>query len=166
MNTKPATTKARKSRDASVAVPRNSAALTVRRAEAADSAPLVFLFDTVMRKDYFLRRGQLIDMLRSPYHQVYVAEIDRILVGVAITTRNTRLVNVLVHPTYRGLGIGKALVDASGVTEVRAKLDMSTGDPRPFYARLGYQPGPRTGKRHNIELMSRPKTSDESEVTT
>ena len=128
-------------------------ALTVRPALASDGAPLSFFFDTVMRRDYFLRRGQLADMLQSPYHTVWVAEIDSILVGVAITTRGTRLVNALVHPAYRGLGIGRALVRCSGAREVRAKLDMSSGDPRPFYAALGFRAPGETNAKGNVEIM-------------
>jgi GNAT superfamily N-acetyltransferase len=128
-------------------------ALTVRPAGRSDAVPLGFFFDAVLRKDYFLRRGQLADMLKSPYHQVYVAELDTVLVGVAVTTRGTRLVNALVHPAYRGLGIGRALVQYSGATEVRAKIDMSTGDPRAFYRSLGFESAGRVGKRNNIENM-------------
>lgn len=138
---------------AAATAPDRAVSLTVRPAETGDAVPLAFFFDTVLRKDYFLRRGQLTDMLDSPYHQVWVAEIDAILVGVAITTCGTRLVNALVHPAYRGMGIGRALVYHTGATEVRAKLDLSTGDPRPFYEALGFQ---TTGKRNgkgNIEVM-------------
>jgi GNAT superfamily N-acetyltransferase len=134
---------------------RTPVALAVRPAGASDAVPLGFFFDAVLRKDYFLRRGQLADMLRSPYHQVFVAEIDTILVGIAIQTRGTRLVNVLVHPGYRGLGIGRALVQHSGATEVRVKLDMSTGDPRGFYAALGFEPAGRTPGNGHIEVMRR-----------
>ncbi|MBK9127879.1 MAG: GNAT family N-acetyltransferase [Phycisphaerales bacterium] len=129
--------------------------LTVRRAAPSDEAPLSFFFDTVLRRDYFVRRGQLGELLRSAYHQVWVAEIDCILVGVAITTRSTRLVNAIVHPAYRGLGIGQALVNASGASEVRAKLDMSSGDPRGFYERLGFKATGETNEKGNIELMRR-----------
>jgi len=132
---------------------RKSVALTLRPAGPRDAQPLSFFFDTVLRRDYFLRRGQLTDMLRSPYHQVYVAEIDRVLVGVAITTRGTRLVNALVHPAYRGLGIGRALVGYSGATEVRAKRDLSSGDPRGFYAALGFESTGQTNGKGNIEVM-------------
>ncbi len=129
--------------------------LSVRPACGSDEAPLGFFFDTVLRRDYFLRRGQLHDMLKSRYHQVYVAEIDDVLVGVAITTKGTRLVNALVHPNYRGLGIGRALVECSGATEVRAKLDMSTGDPRGFYSGLGFAAVGRAPGQPNIEIMKR-----------
>ena len=129
------------------------ATLTVRPALAGDAAPLSFFFDAVLRRDYFVRRGQLMEMLTSRYHQVYVAEIDAVLVGVAVTTHGTRLVNALVHPAYRGLGIGRALVQATGATEVRAKVDMSTGDPRGFYRALGFESAERGGNGGNIETM-------------
>jgi ribosomal protein S18 acetylase RimI-like enzyme len=132
---------------------RPPAALTVRPASVGDVVPLSFFFDTALRKDYFLRRGQLVDMLRSPYHQIFVAEIDTILVGIAVMTRGTRLINALVHPAYRGLGIGRALVQQSGATEVRAKLDMSTGDPRGFYRALGFASTGRARASNNIETM-------------
>jgi len=132
------------------------AALSVRRSAPGDLAPLNFFFDTVLRRDYFLRRGQLEEILAGERHHVFVAEIDSVLVGVAITTRPARLVNVLVHPAYRGLGIGKALVAASGAREVRAKTDMVSGDPRKFYQSLGFRRTGRFNAKRNIELMARP----------
>jgi len=131
------------------------APLRLRRASAGDLPALEFFFDAVLRRDYFVRRGQLEDILRGRHHRVHIAEIDGVLVGVAITTRGCSLVNALVHPAYRGLGIGRALVEASGARRVRAKLDMSTGDPRPFYEKLGFvATGQRNGKG-NIELMEK-----------
>jgi GNAT superfamily N-acetyltransferase len=118
--------------------------------------PLSFFFDTVLRRDYFIRRGQLEDLVTGRRHRVLVAELDAVLVGAAITTRGSRLVNALVHPAYRGLGIGQALVECSGATEVRAKLDARAGDPRGFYRSLGFvATGARNGKG-NIEVMRLP----------
>lgn len=131
----------------------DAAQLYVRPAGKSDFTPLLFFFDTALRRDYFMRRGQLEDILTSERHRAFVAELDDVLVGVAILTRGARLVNVLVHPSYRGLGIGRALIESSAAREVRAKLDMSTGDPRGFYDRLGFNgTGQRNGKG-NIELM-------------
>jgi len=139
--------------DESGDVAEHSAALTVRVAQRGDAVPVGFFFDAMLRRDYFLRRGQLEDTLRSAYHQVWIAEIDAVLVGVAITTRGTRLVNVLVHPGYRGLGIGRALVGQSGAEEVRVKTDMSGGDPRGFYGKLGFRSTGERNAKGNIELM-------------
>ncbi len=146
---------------------RPAARLTVRTALEGDLIPLSFFFDAILRQDYFLRRGQLQEILRGGRHRAFVAEIDGVLVGVAVVTRGTRLVNVLVHPAYRGLGIGRALVTCSGATEVRAKRDMSTGDPRGFYRALGFvESGGVIGNRENIELMRRasPETGSPARI--
>jgi len=148
---------ARRSQRPAQRAPHAPAALTVRPCRKSDLKPLLFFFDAVLRRDYFLRRGQLEELVRGPHHRVFVAELDAVLVGVAVLTRGTRLVNALVHPAYRGLGIGRALIRGGGATEVRAKIDMSSGDPRGFYRSLGFiTTGLRNGKG-NIELMRLPK---------
>ena len=135
---------------------KTTAQLDVRPANLSDATPLTFFFDTILRRDYFMKRGQLADMLAHTRHRILVAELDSVLVGIAIQTSGTRLVNVLVHPAYRGLGIGAALVEASGSSEVRAKLDMSTGDPTAFYKALGFHPTGQSNAKGNIELLRRP----------
>lgn len=151
MSTVPVTTPSRGAAESD----RTARQVTVRPARPNDLVPLSFFCDTALRKDYFLRRGQLADMLCSLRHQVYVAEIDRVLVGLAITTRGTRLVNALVHPGYRGLGIGRALIEGSGAREARVKRDMHAGDPRGFYLALGFEPTGRINGKGNIEVMRR-----------
>ncbi len=133
------------------------AALILRRAGATDLKPLEFFFDTLLRNDYFLRRGQLAEMLDDGYHEVYVAEIDAVLVGAAITTGGARLVNVLIHPAYRGIGLGSALLNFSRAWEVRVKTDVSAGDPRGFYRRAGFRSVARDAARPHIEIMRLPE---------
>ena len=135
--------------------PQTPAHLKIRPARPEDLQPLQFFFDTTLRRDYFMRRGQLAELVAGSRHQVLVAQLDNVLVGVAVTTRGKRLVNTLIHPAYRGLGIGRALVKRTKAIEVRAKLDMSTGDPRPFYQRLGYASTGERNPKGNIELMRR-----------
>lgn len=135
------------------------AALTVRPVCASDLVPLSFFFDAVLRRDYFMRRGQLEEIIRSRRHRVYVAEIDAVLVGAAITTRGARLINALVHPAYRGLGIGRELIRCSEATEVRAKLDMSSGDPRGFYRSLGFASTGTRNRKGNIEILRLPNAA-------
>lgn len=133
-----------------------SADLHVRPAAPEDLAPLQFFFDTALRRDYFVRRGQLAEILEGPSHDVFVAELDAVLVGVAIRSAGCRLINALIHPAYRGLGLGKALVLATGVTEARVKLDMSSGDPRGFYAALGFESTGERNVKGNVEVMRAP----------
>lgn len=133
----------------------NGPRLVVREAQPDDAGPLEFFFDTLLRRDYFVRRRQVEEIVRGDRHRAYLAEIEGVLVGVAVTTRGARLVNLLVHPAFRACGVGRALVCASDAVEVRVKLDMSSGDPRGFYRALGFEPtGERNGKG-NIELMRR-----------
>jgi GNAT superfamily N-acetyltransferase len=139
-----------------VAEDRRPAVLTVRPALAGDRVPLQFFCDTLLRRDYFLRRGQLAELLSDECHEVYVAELDTVLVGLAIVTGGSRLVNVLVHPAYRGLGVGRVLVAQSGACEVRAQVAGSAGDSRPFYEALGFARTGRFNAKGNIEVLCRP----------
>jgi GNAT superfamily N-acetyltransferase len=151
------------SRNGPAATARPPARLTLRRATLHDAISLNFFFDAMLRKDYFLRRGQLTEILAGTHHKVFIAEIDCVLVGIAIVSGGSRLINVLVHPAYRGLGIGRALVEQTRATEVRAKLDMHGGDPRGFYRALGYRSTGRFNAKGNVEVM-RLATKRDSEV--
>lgn len=155
----PPAVKTRSARASAKTAAERAGELFVRRALRSDQRPLEFFFDTALRKDYFVRRGQLAEILTGRNHRVYVAELDAVLVGVAILTKGARLVNALVHPAYRGLGIGRALIEQSGAREVRAKIDMSTGDSRGFYRALGFAPTGRFNARQNVELMRKPVQS-------
>ncbi len=129
------------------------AELRIRPARQSDLVPLTFFVDALLRRDYFLRRGQLAGMLRDRYHRILVAELDHILVGLAITTRGTHLVNLLVHPAYRRLGIGRSLVERSNAASANVKLDMRSGNPRGFYEALGFGATGKRNRKGNIELM-------------
>ena len=67
-------------------VPRpQPAALTVRPSAAGDLVPLCFFFDTVLRKDYFLRRGQLEEAWRACQINTFgggVNEVQREIVAM------------------------------------------------------------------------------------
>ncbi|MBK8913591.1 MAG: GNAT family N-acetyltransferase [Phycisphaerales bacterium] len=127
--------------------------LQIRPALPGDHVPLQFFFDTTLRRDYFMRRGQLRDMLRGGRHRVWVAELAGVLVGVAITTARARLVNLLVHPACRGIGLARALVRAASPVDARVKTDGSAGDPRGFFRSLGFVSAGATPHKPHIELM-------------
>lgn len=140
-----------------------SAGLRLRRATASDAVSIRFFFDTLLRRDYFVRRGQLEELVTDKYHEVYLAELEGVLVGIAVKTRGTCLTNLLIHPAYRGLRIGRALLETTGATEVRAKLDMSSGDPRGFYRNLGFLETGVVNGKGNIAVMRRPAAHKSSQ---
>lgn len=146
--------------------PEVRAALEIRPALAGDVVPLEFFFDTTLRRDYFLRRGQLRDMLRGGRHRVWVAELAGVLVGVAITSARARLVNLLVHPACRGIGLARALVQAAAPVDARVKIDGSDGDPRGFFRALGFVSEGTTARKPNIELMAAAPSATNADTPT
>lgn len=110
----------------------------IRRAGPGDFDALRFFCDCILRRDYFIRAGQLEEILSGDRHEAWLVGEGIALVAFAILSRGSRLVNVLVHPSWRGMGLGEALVNASGATSVRVKLDMRSGDPEGFYRRIGF----------------------------
>ena len=117
--------------------------LVIRRADPRDLTAVTFFVDTCLRNDYFFRTGHLQAMLASARHRVSLIILDDALVGLAITTRPATLVNLLIHPAYRGLGIGTTVLKHVNPSAVRCKTDMSTGDPGRFYAKNAFRPHAR-----------------------
>jgi GNAT superfamily N-acetyltransferase len=126
----------------------------IRIAVADDFADVRAFLDEHLRRDYFIRSRQLREILDGRYHEtLLVIENDRVI-GVAIMTRRLRtLVNLLVAPCERKRGIADALLSRLRVERVRAKMNVSDGDPTGYYRKRGYRDSPeRTGKRH-IKIM-------------
>lgn len=110
--------------------------------------------DLYLRRDYFIPHQQLRQALRLRYHEIHLAIDGNRVLGLAIVTRGKRtLVNLLVSPCERKRGIGDALLCRARVERIRAKLDVSDGDPRSYYQRRGYRGTGEFNKKGNIEIM-------------
>lgn len=111
-------------------------------ARSADAAALSEFFDRTIRDDCFMPLGRIAEMIaRRRTHRILLAvEGDRII-GAAIATAGSRLLNLAVSPQRRGRGIGAELVRLLAPTYIRAKTNMSAGDPTPYYEGLGYCAG-------------------------
>lgn len=130
------------------------AGLWTREATAADLPVLAEFFDVLLYRDYFFRRGHLADLLEQRNVRVQVVMEGWVLVAVAVqTTSNSSLLNLLVHPAYRGLGIGRALLAMLEPERVRVKTDASTGNAAGFYRKLGYR---RVERRRRVSTYARP----------
>jgi ribosomal protein S18 acetylase RimI-like enzyme len=81
--------------------------------------------------------------------QLYVAEIGREMVGIAVIVRapdHLNLDNVAVHPRWQARGIGRALIafaeataQTYGVPEVRLYTHVTMTENIALYTRLGYE---------------------------
>jgi N-acetylglutamate synthase-like GNAT family acetyltransferase len=127
---------------------------SIRNAVADDFAIIQAFMDKHLRRDYFIPSRQLREIVSERYHEILLAMENDRLVGIAIMTRAKRtLVNLLVSPCERKRGIGDALLSRLRVERVRAKLNVSDGDPTGYYRKRGYRDSPeRTGKKH-IKIM-------------
>jgi GNAT superfamily N-acetyltransferase len=126
----------------------------IRIGVADDFAIVSAFLDEHLRQDYFIPSRQLREILDGRYHETILAIENEELVGLAIMTRRLRtLVNLLVAPCERKRGIGDALLSRLKVERIRAKLNVSDGDPTGYYRKRGYRDSPeRTGKQH-IKIM-------------
>jgi len=128
--------------------------LTYRQATKADFARILAFVDIFLRRDYLVRRAELERKLEVGT-MLIVMDAEK-LVSWAVMGKNESLWNLLVHPKYRGRHIGQTIVERFRPLIIRSKSDQSTGDPTPFYRKLGYRiVNERQGKNRNITIMQR-----------
>lgn len=119
--------------------------------------------DAVLRDDYFFRKGHWISLVADSRVQLFVVRLrpgEQVewseIVGVVVLYADSTLHNLFLAPGWRSLGIGSAIIGAVAPSTIRAKIDMSTGDPSGFYARLGFtHEKARKGKRGQIRVLTK-----------
>ena len=131
--------------------------LTWQLGSLRDFEALRTFVDTYLRRDWFERAQALAAKLRR--NRVPLLGFDGpMLVCWALMSAEGVLQNLLVHPDYRGLGIGAAALELLDAQIIRSKSDQSTGDPEEFYRRAGYHDsGLIAGRKKNIRIMIRPE---------
>lgn len=106
--------------------------------------------------DYFVPKGQQIGYLK--YKTTYLAMFDGDIIGWAVKSKNKTLIHLLITPEFRGKGIGGHLLNILDPEFVRSKSDQSTGDPKKFYEKHGYEViEADQGKHKNIDIMKTSK---------
>lgn len=125
--------------------------IRIRRAEINDIPRILGFVDIYLRRDWLLRRPYLVEKIK---HKVsYIAEENEKIVAWA-TCDKGRLYNLLIHPAYRGFGIGAHFIKFLNPSIIRSKSDQSTGDPTKFYEKLGYKIiSQKEGRKRNINIM-------------
>jgi hypothetical protein len=131
-----------------------------------DAPMLTDWADAALHDDYFFRRGHWRSLICDHDAQVYAvtlahrqeAELTQ-LVGIAITRSHSRLLNLWLERTIRGMGIGTMVLEALQPDEIRCKTDSSAGDPTDFYRSRGYDVlACGQGANHNITILRRRPT--------
>lgn len=127
---------------------RSARALRIRRGRASDAQAVLALeeaFPTDRMSARTVRR-----FLSVPSARVLVAEVDGCIGGalILLLRRNSgwaRIYSVVVHPDYRGLGIGRRLVEAAEMQARRAgrhglslEVRADNTPARSLYRSLGY----------------------------
>lgn len=128
-----------------------------------DAAQLQMWSESTLHGTYYFKRGHWNELVRNPAYQVYAIswapslDVARHqIIGLAILGRHTTLFNLYLDPHWRSQGIGSIVVRTLDPEVIRSKTDEKTGDPTPFYERLGYKViQERQGKNSNIAVMQR-----------
>lgn len=127
----------------------------IREASLDDYDTLVEFVDLELRRDYFIPRQQIRHILCGRYHQTWLAVEEGKILGVAIiSTARRTLINLLVAGCERNRGLGGALLRISKPEAIRAKLDVTAGDPREFYCSRGYLRTGEFNRKGNIEILA------------
>lgn len=109
-------------------------------------------------RDYFVPSGRHFKYVTK--YTTILALIESDIVGWCVKSNKGVLIHILVAGSFRNLGIGTKLLELADPETIRSKIDQASGDPADFYLARGFVriPGPRLGKKSNIEMFSRGKT--------
>lgn len=137
----------------------------------SDVLALEHFADAVLRDDFFFRKGHWLSLVSDSRVQVFTVRLQpegsaewSEICGVLVLYADSVLHNLFLARSWRSMGLGSAIIQAVAPSKIRAKTDMSSGDPTGFYARLGFTHEESTkGKRGQIRVLVKP-TSD-TEVT-
>ena len=148
----------------------------IYKATNTDIESIVNFIDTYYRKDYFLPKSKVVRMVtgevdpkfgnnRKPLN-VWISRDKNGISGVAFVTLSKTLIQLLVRPDCRKIGVGSKLIEFSCPEHIRCKIDTSTGDPTGFYYNNGFLEYQSTidgnkaicGKNNNILILHKSKT--------
>lgn len=118
--------------------------------------------DAVLREDFFFRKGHWLSLVADSRVQLLAVRVQPAgseewseICGVVVLYADSVLHNLFLAPPWRSMGLGSQIIEAVSPSTIRAKVDMSTGDPTGFYNRLGFtHEAARSGKRGQIRILT------------
>ena len=136
-------------------VPHQTLRVTIEQCGPEDLEPMLDRLETLLHEDYFFRRKHFAAILARPNAAVYAIRVDFDFAAIAIVYNGSTLQNLYVHPEHRRQGVGQAVLQYLNPDVVRAKGNMSQGNPVPFYEGAGYRAVGADAARPHIVLMER-----------
>jgi len=100
--------------------------------------------------DVFISPSQHIKYIQK-YH-TFLATSDCSLLGWAVIQKDGSLIHLLVAGNFRGLGIGRKIIETLRPKLVRSKSNQSSGDPAKFYEKLGYVKTDTVKSRSRLDI--------------
>lgn len=136
-------------------IPHPSVSLTIERCGPEDLEPMLDRLETLLHEDYFFRRKHFAAILARPQAAVYAIRVEGDFAAIAIVYEGSTLQNLYVHPEHRRLGVGTSVLRWLNPEVVRAKTNMSQGDPTEFYSKNGYKSATVDPSKPHITLMNK-----------
>jgi N-acetylglutamate synthase-like GNAT family acetyltransferase len=137
--------------------------MEIRKARIVDLNRIRKYLDIYLRKDWFDTPKRLYSFIDQDF--CWIAEEEGKIIGFAVMTNKGVMIRLLIHPFYRGKGIGQQMMKKIRPPIIRSKTDQSTGDPTGFYEKLGYKKiGSKVGRKKNIQLMIKTEPDDPENI--
>lgn len=127
--------------------------IKIIKAEEKDIPIILGFSDIFLRRDWIINKGYLISNLKNGI--ILLAFNDDKIVGIGVC-KNKSLYLLYVHPKFRAKKIGFKLLRKLKPETIRARINQSTGNPVPYYQKLGYKIEiARDPKNRNICIMKK-----------
>jgi len=129
--------------------------LIYRKMIETDIPKVLAFVDIFLRKSWFVRRKYCFDHMNESW---VVLDVDKLVGWIFIGGKKVEktLYNLIVHPKYRGRGIGRILIEKLKPKIIRSKTDQVTGDPTKFYKKMRYEVTEmKQGRKKKINIMKR-----------
>lgn len=128
--------------------------IKITKATEKDIPFILGFTDIFLRRDWVINRGYLLSNLKNG--TILLARQNDKIVGVGIAKNNKTLYLLYVHPKHRSQKIGYKLLLELKPKIIRARINQSTGNPVPYYERLGYKITVQNDpKNRNICIMEK-----------
>jgi GNAT superfamily N-acetyltransferase len=136
-------------------VPHPTLHIEAYRCGPQDLEPMLDRLETLLHEDYFFRRKHFEAILKRPQATVFAILVEGDFAAIAITYNGSTLTNLYVHPEQKRQGVGTAVLAWINPSTVRAKGNMSQGDPVGFYEKNGYKAVGADPIKPHIVLMEK-----------